>query len=110
MLFSKSKLSWSVRSTRCVPPTRPGWPIGETLVGLHRQLERLGAVLTRAVAAFDAGRAWDAERARSASAWLAVRWIVAQRSARRRVLLGRALREMPSVEAACWPVISARPR
>ena len=71
---------------------------GETVVALHRQLERLSAVLTRAVAAFDAGRAWDAEGARSASAWLAVRWNVAPSSARRRVVLGRALREMPAVE------------
>ena len=73
---------------------------GETLVVLHRQLERLSAVTTRAVAAFDAGRAWDAEGARSASAWLAVRANVPQSSARRRVLLGRALREMPLVEQA----------
>ena len=100
MLVSMSKLSWSVRSTRCVPPTRPGWQIGETLVVLHRHLERLGAVLTRAVAAFDAGRSWDAEGARSASAWLAVRWNVPQNSARRRVVLGRSLREMPLVEQA----------
>ena len=81
-----------------VDPSRLG--DGETLVVLHRQLERLGAVLTRAVAAFDAGRAWDAEGARSASAWLSVRWNVPQSSARRRVVLGRALREMPLVEAA----------
>ncbi|HEV2758180.1 MAG TPA: DUF222 domain-containing protein, partial [Acidimicrobiales bacterium] len=73
---------------------------GETVVALHRQLERLSAVLTRAVAAFDAGRAWDAEGARSASAWLAVRWNVPQNSARRRVVLGRSLREMPLVEQA----------
>ena len=81
-----------------VDPSRLG--DGETLVVLHRQLERLGAVMTRAVASFDAGRAWDAEGARSASAWLAVRWNVPRRSARRRVVLGRALREMPAVEAA----------
>ena len=73
---------------------------GETLVVLHRQLERLSAATTRAVAAFDAGRAWDAEGARSASAWLSVGWNVPQDRARRRVVLGRALREMPAVEAA----------
>jgi len=73
---------------------------GETLVALHRQLERLAAVTTRAVAAFDAGRAWSAEGAHTASAWLRVHWNVPATSARRRVTLGRALREMPAVEAA----------
>ena len=73
---------------------------GETLVLLHRQLERLSAVMTRAVASFDAGRAWDTEGARSASAWLSVRWSVPLNPARRRVVLGRALREMPLVEQA----------
>ena len=73
---------------------------GETLVVLHRQLERLSAVTTRAVASFDAGRAWDAEGARSASAWLSVRWNVPLSSARRWVVLGRSLRDMPWVEAA----------
>jgi len=56
----------------------------ETVVALHRQLERLRAVTTRAVAAFDAGRAWESDGARTASAWLAVRCQVPQESARRR--------------------------
>ena len=73
---------------------------GETLVALHRQLERLGAVTTRAVAVFDAGRSWEADGARTASAWLAQHWDVGQESTRRRVRLGRALRRMPVVEAA----------
>ncbi len=72
----------------------------ETLVVLHRQLERLAAVTTRAVGAFDAGRGWSAEGAHTASAWLRVHWNVPATSARRRVKLGRALREMPAVEAA----------
>ena len=73
---------------------------GETLVELHRQLERLAAVTTRAVAAFDAGRTWEADGARTASAWLAVRCRMPVTSARRRVQLGRALRHMPAAEAA----------
>ena len=73
---------------------------GETLVALHRQVERLTAVTTRAVAAFDAGWAWSAEGAHTASAWLRERWNVPATSARRPEKLGRALREMPSVEAA----------
>ena len=43
----------------------------ETVRALHRQLDRLAAVTTRATAAFEAGRAWEAEGARSAAAWLA---------------------------------------
>jgi hypothetical protein len=40
---------------------------GETIRALHRQLARLEAVTTRAVAVFDAGREWEAEGARSAA-------------------------------------------
>ena len=72
----------------------------ETVVLLHRQLERLRAVTTRAVAAFDAGGAWEADGARSASSWIAHFCDVPKEAARRRVRLGRALREMPAVEAA----------
>ena len=46
---------------------------GESLVVLHRQLERLEAVVTRAAAAFDAGGTWEADGARTAAAWLATR-------------------------------------
>jgi hypothetical protein len=73
---------------------------GPTVVELHRQLERLGAVVTRAVAAFDVGRSWEADGAQAASAWLAVRCRVPRESARRRVRLGRDLRHMAVVEAA----------
>ena len=73
---------------------------GETIRLLHRQLERLNAAVTRATAAFDAGRAWDAEGARSAAAWVAVRCRQPLATARRRVHLGRALRHMPHVEGA----------
>ena len=72
----------------------------ETVVALHRELERLSAVTTRAVAAFDAGRAWEADGARTASAWLAVRCRMPVETARRRVRLGRSLRHMGVVEAA----------
>jgi len=72
----------------------------ETVQALHRQLDRLTAVATRAVAAFDAGRAWEAEGARTAAAWLAVCCHLPVSTARRRVQLGRALRCMPAVEEA----------
>lgn len=72
----------------------------EAVVALHRELERLGAVTTRAVATFDAGRSWEASGARTASAWLATECRMPVESARRRVRLGRALRHMGGVEAA----------
>ena len=81
-----------------VDPALLGDP--DTVVALQRELERLSAVTTRAVAAFDAGRTWEADGARTASAWLAVRGRMPQESARRRVRLGRALGHMPGVEAA----------
>jgi hypothetical protein len=72
----------------------------EAVVALQRAAERLACVLTRAVAAFDAGRSWEADGARTASAWLAARCRMPVESARRRVRLGRALRHMGVVEAA----------
>jgi len=73
---------------------------GETIEALHRQLERLGAVTTRAVTGFDAGRSWEGSGARTASAWVSSRCHVPLTSARRRVQLGRTLRHMPVVEEA----------
>ena len=75
---------------------------GETLEELHRQLERLHAVVARAAAAFEAGRHWEADGARSAAAWISSRCRQPLPVARRRVRLGRALRAMPATEAAWW--------
>ncbi|MDQ6949892.1 MAG: 13E12 repeat family protein, partial [Actinomycetota bacterium] len=72
----------------------------ESIQALHRQLERLIAVATRAAAAFDAGGEWQADGSRTAAAWLAYRCNQPVASARRRVQLGRALRHMPAVEEA----------
>ena len=72
----------------------------ESIVELHRQLERLDALVTVAAAAFDAGGVWAADGARSCAAWVAGRCSVPISTARRRVRLGRALRHMPVVEAA----------
>jgi len=72
----------------------------ETVLGLNRQLERLGAVNTRVTAAFDASRAWADDGARSAAAWLATRAQLPPATARRRVRVGRALRSMGIVEEA----------
>ena len=73
---------------------------GEAIVALHRQLDRLEAATTRASAAFDAGRSWDDDGARSAASWIAVRCNQPVRSARQRVRLGRELRHMAAVEEA----------
>ena len=73
---------------------------GETVVELHRQLERLTAVTTRATAAFDASGDWQADGARTAGAWVAARCGLPAASARRRLRLGRDLRHMAAVEAA----------
>ena len=71
---------------------------GEVIVALHRQLARLEAVATRAVAAFDASKAWEDDGARSAAAWVTTRCRVPGATARRRVRTGRALRHMALVE------------
>ena len=73
----------------------------ESIMELHRQHERLTAVLTVASAAFDAGGAWAADGARTGSSWLAGRCSLPISTARRRVRLGRALRHMPVV-AEAW--------
>src|ERR687894_397574 len=72
---------------------------GDAVVALHRQLDRLEAVATRAVGAFDRGHEWEVAGARTASAWLAVECSLPVRVARRRVGLGRALRGLPVAEA-----------
>ena len=72
---------------------------GAAVVALHRQLERLEAVATRAVGAFDRGHEWEVAGARTASAWLAVECSLPVRVARRRVQVGRALRDLPVAEA-----------
>ena len=102
------ELRSALDALHAIDPERLG--DGETVVALHRQLERLKAVTTRAVAAFDAGRSWEADGARTASAWLARHWDVGQESARRRVRLGRTLRTCRWWRRRGWPARSARPR
>ncbi len=99
VLLAPTEALASVIDTLCaVDPAQLADPA--SVQALHRQLERLGAVTTRADAAFDAGRHWEADGARSAANWLAVRCRLPVGGARKRVQLGRALRQMPAVEAA----------
>jgi hypothetical protein len=73
---------------------------GETVVELQRQLERLGALATRAVAAFEAAGDFADDGARSAASWVAHRCRIPSATARARVRLGPALRHLPAAEAA----------
>jgi len=73
---------------------------GEAVVGLHRQLERVTAAVTRATGSFDASAAWEPDGARTTAAWLATRCRMPQSTARRRVRLARALRHLPTAETA----------
>jgi hypothetical protein len=72
----------------------------ESMVDLHRELSRLDAVLTRAAAAFEAGREFEADGAQTAAAWLATTCGLPRQLARRRVRLGRGLRHLPVCEQA----------
>jgi len=72
----------------------------EAVVGLHRQLERMLAVTTRATATFDASGAWQPDGARTAAAWLATKCRLPMTTAQRRVRLGRTLRHLPLTDRA----------
>src|SRR5438132_3903933 len=72
----------------------------EAVIAIHRQLQRLEAVATRASSAFEAAGTWTPDGARSAAAWLATRCRLPLSTARRRLRLGRALRHMARAEAA----------
>jgi hypothetical protein len=72
----------------------------ETVLELQRRRDQYDAVVTRAVAAFDASGEWRASRSRSAGDWLAWKTNMAKATAARQVQLGRAVREMPVAEEA----------
>jgi hypothetical protein len=73
---------------------------GESIEDLHRELARLDALVTTATAAFDSSRDWEADGAKTASAWLATRCRLPRSVAGRRVRLGRKLRHLPVCEQA----------
>ena len=73
-----AQLSGAIDAVCATEPARLADP--ESIQDLHRQLERLNAATTRATAAFEAARTWEADGARSAAAWLATR--AAHRGAR----------------------------
>jgi hypothetical protein len=67
---------------------------------LHRELARLEAFTTEATAAFDAGEGWAGDGAKNAAAWIATRCKLPKKAARRRVKVGRALRDLPACQEA----------
>jgi hypothetical protein len=74
---------------------------GESVVELHRQLDRLEAITTQATGSFDAGGVWAADGARTAAGWLGRRCHRPKAAARNEVALARALRHLPAC-AAAW--------
>ncbi len=74
---------------------------GESMEALHRQVARLDAFTTEATAAFDAQGEWAADGAKTSAAWIAKRCRVPRGAARRRVRLGKALRQLPAC-AEAW--------
>ena len=72
----------------------------ESILTLQRQLARLEAFVTTATAAFDASGDWAADGAQTCAAWLATRTRLPKRIVRRRIRLGRNLRQLPAVERA----------
>jgi len=67
---------------------------------LHRQLERLTAVVARATAVCESQNKWRNSGAKSMAAWLGRVANLAPGVATKRVALGRELRDMPTVRAA----------
>ena len=74
--------------------------LGDLLVRLHGLQERLDHEAARLTGAWDARKAWVADRARSGASWLAFRARMPHAAAKRQVALGRCLREMPEAGTA----------
>jgi hypothetical protein len=72
----------------------------DEVVRLHHAMARLDALTTQTVGRWDAAKTWAADRAKSGAAWLTARCRIPAASARRRVYLARALRDLPHTERA----------
>jgi hypothetical protein len=71
------------------------------MVMLHRQLDRLEAIVTAATGVFDTDGAWQFDGAYSAAAWISRRCHRPHGAARAEVAVARVLRHLP-VSAAAW--------
>jgi hypothetical protein len=67
---------------------------------LHREIARLDAFTTEASAAFDASQSWAGDGAKNAAAWITTKCKLPKKAARRRVDLGKAMRELPACQEA----------
>ena len=92
--FSTALSALVARGARCFGDS-------ESIEVLHRDLARLESFVTEATAAFEVSEEWAADGAKSAAAWITTRCRLPQRTARRRVLLGRTLRHLPAT-ASAW--------
>jgi hypothetical protein len=72
----------------------------DSIERLERVRSRLGAIVTGAVAEFDASGAWAPSGARTAAAWLRRHCRLPSNEASREVRRGRQCRELPHFEAA----------
>lgn len=74
---------------------------GDSIEELHRLLSRFEAFVTEATAAFEMGEEWATDGARTAASWIATRCRIPRAAAKRRVRLGRTLRQLPQC-AQAW--------
>jgi hypothetical protein len=74
--------------------------LGALLVELRRLENRLDHEATRLTGAWDARKAWAADRARTGASWLAHRTRMPHATARRRVRLARCVRDISGADAA----------
>jgi hypothetical protein len=74
---------------------------GVSIEELHRLLSRLESFVTEATAAFEVGEEWATDGARTAASWIATRCRIPRAAAKRRVRLGRSLRQLPQC-AEAW--------
>lgn len=92
------KLRDAIDTLAAVDPASLGTE--QDVLELHRQRDRLDAIVTRSLAAFDASGDWMPSRARSAAHWLAWQRHMPLSTAKRELRCGRALRSMPAAEVA----------
>ncbi|HWF15305.1 MAG TPA: DUF222 domain-containing protein [Acidimicrobiales bacterium] len=74
---------------------------GESIVVLQKALSRFESFVTEATSVFEASEEWAADGAKTAAAWITKRCQLPRTAARRRVRLGRTLRQLPQC-AEAW--------
>jgi hypothetical protein len=72
----------------------------ESIIALHRQVERLQAVVTRAAGRFEADGDWCLEGARTAASWMMAHCHTSKAAAKAETALARTLRHLPATQTA----------